>query len=42
MELFELTNQYLMMVVRLMISILFTWSRGQVPGQIAAPGNLSP
>ncbi len=25
MELFELTNQYLMMVVRLMISILFTW-----------------
>ena len=25
MVLFELTNQYLMMVVRLMISILFTW-----------------
>ena len=25
MELFELTNQYQMMVVRLMISILFTW-----------------
>lgn len=25
MEFFELTNQYLMMVVRLMISILFTW-----------------
>ena len=25
MELFELTNQYLRMVVRLMISILFTW-----------------
>jgi uncharacterized membrane protein len=25
MELFELTNQYLMMVVRLIISILFTW-----------------
>lgn len=25
MELFELTSQYLMMVVRLMISILFTW-----------------
>ena len=25
MEVFELTNQYLMMVVRLIISILFTW-----------------
>ena len=27
MELFELTNQYLMMVVRLMISILFNCPR---------------